>query len=92
MELSTSVVNNTTPSPEKPTSDNTVTFLIGFGVLLIFVFVGILASVFLCVTLKKDPYLWDAERERQLQEKGEGKLENGTKERDKAEMEERTSV
>ncbi|KAK7868940.1 hypothetical protein R5R35_002576 [Gryllus longicercus] len=41
-------------------ADNTLTFLVGFGVLLLFVLGGVLASVFLCITLKKDPYLWDA--------------------------------
>lgn len=56
------------PSSEIPT-DNTTTFLIGFGILLIFVVVGVLASVFLCITLKKDQFLWEADRERQLAEK-----------------------
>lgn len=56
------------PSSEIPT-DNTATFLIGFGILLIFVVVGVLASVFLCITLKKDQFLWEADRERQLAEK-----------------------
>ncbi|PSN44044.1 hypothetical protein C0J52_19609 [Blattella germanica] len=51
-----------TLSPDNPSNDqdNTVTFLIGFGILVLFVVAGIMASVFLCVTLKKDPYLWEA--------------------------------
>ncbi|KAJ9594098.1 hypothetical protein L9F63_014464 [Diploptera punctata] len=48
------------PSDTNPEQDNTVTFLIGFGILILFVIAGIMASVFLCVTLKKDPYLWEA--------------------------------
>lgn len=40
-----------------------------FGVLLLFVVVGVLASAFLCITLKKDAYLWEAEREGQMQER-----------------------
>lgn len=61
--------NNTIlPTNEIP-QDNTTTFLIGFGILLIFVIVGIIASLFLCLTLKKDQYLWEVERERQLSEK-----------------------
>lgn len=50
-----------THSPVDPSidQDNTVTFLIGFGILVLFMLAGIMASVFLCITLKKDPYLWD---------------------------------
>jgi hypothetical protein len=48
-------------SPMDPSTeqDNTVTFLIGFGILVLFMLAGIMASVFLCVTLKKDQYLWE---------------------------------
>lgn len=50
-----------THSPLYPSTDqdNTITFLIGFGILVLFMLAGIMASVFLCVTLKKDPYLWE---------------------------------
>lgn len=50
-----------THSPVDPSidQDNTITFLIGFGILVLFMLAGIMASVFLCITLKKDPYLWD---------------------------------
>lgn len=58
---------NSTFSNDPREQDNTTTFLIGFGVLLIFVVIGVLASAFLCMTLKKDQYLWEAET--QLQEK-----------------------
>lgn len=44
--------------------NNTETFLIGFGILFLFVLAGVSASVFLCITLKKDPYLWSVDRER----------------------------
>lgn len=49
------------PTTEKPQvlSENTVTFLIGFGILIIFVLIGVLASAFLCMTLKKDSFLWE---------------------------------
>jgi hypothetical protein len=49
-----------THSPMDPSTDldNTVNFLIGFGILVLFMLAGIMASVFLCVTLKKDQYLW----------------------------------
>lgn len=57
------------PTKDAPPQDNTATFLIGFGILLVFVIVGIIASVFLCFTLKKDQYLWEVERERQLSDK-----------------------
>lgn len=65
--------NLTTASSENSEAapDNTATFLIGFGILLIFVLLGVLASVFLCLTLKKDAYLWDVDQERQLQQKQE---------------------
>lgn len=63
--------DNSTSPTNPPAYDNTATFLVGFGILIIFVCVGILASAFLCITLKKDPYLWDADRERQLREKPE---------------------
>lgn len=61
--------NLTFPPTNETVQDNTTTFLIGFGILLIFVIVGIIASLFLCLTLKKDQYLWEVERERQLSEK-----------------------
>lgn len=61
--------NNTVLPTNEVSQDNTTTFLIGFGILLIFVIVGIIASLFLCLTLKKDQYLWEVERERQLSEK-----------------------
>jgi hypothetical protein len=48
-----------TPAATNGDQENTVTFLIGFGVLVLFVLGGVMASVFLCVTLKKDPYLWE---------------------------------
>jgi hypothetical protein len=50
-----------THSPMDPSTDldNAVTFLIGFGILVLFMLTGIMASVFLCVTLKKDQYLWE---------------------------------
>lgn len=53
--------STSTHSPMDPNidQDNTVTFLIGFGILVLFMLAGIMASVFLCVTLKKDPYLWE---------------------------------
>lgn len=47
------------PIEEPAISESTTTFLIGFGILLIFVIIGVLASAFLCMTLKKDPYLWE---------------------------------
>ncbi|GJQ72070.1 hypothetical protein Trydic_g3167 [Trypoxylus dichotomus] len=59
--------NSTTSANNPREQDNTTTFLIGFGVLLVFVVIGVLASAFLCMTLKKDQYLWEAET--QLQEK-----------------------
>lgn len=74
MELVT--VNGTLLATNQTAVDNTATFLVGFGILLLFVIAGILASAFLCITLKKDPYLWEADRERQLQEK-EGAKEEG---------------
>lgn len=61
--------------------DNTTTFLIGFGVLLVFVVIGVLASAFLCMTLKKDQYLWEAET--QLQEK-RCSVEAAARDRDKS--------
>lgn len=66
-------LNATTLPTEDPDAnvDNTTTFIIGFGILLVFVLLGILASVFLCITLKKDAYLWEIDRERQLQQKRE---------------------
>lgn len=67
MELTT--VNGTLLATNQTAVDNTATFLVGFGILLLFVIAGILASAFLCITLKKDPYLWEADRERQMQEK-----------------------
>lgn len=63
-----SLPTNDTPQ-DNNNNNNTATFLIGFGILLAFVVVGIIASVFLCFTLKKDQYLWEVERERQLSEK-----------------------
>lgn len=68
----------TLPTNETP-QDNTATFLIGFGILLAFVVVGIIASVFLCFTLKKDQYLWEVERERQLSDKNNSKDLNNDK-------------
>lgn len=65
-------------------SDNTLTFIIGFSILILFVILGIMASAFLCFTLKKDPYLWDAERERQ--EQTNALAEDADKERDKLAM------
>lgn len=41
--------------------NNTQTFLVGFGILLLFVLVGVSASVFLCFTLKRDSYLWSVD-------------------------------
>lgn len=67
MELVT--VNGTLLATNQTAVDNTATFLVGFGILLLFVIAGILASAFLCITLKKDPYLWEVDRERQMQEK-----------------------
>ncbi|XP_067009782.1 uncharacterized protein [Anabrus simplex] len=52
---------NTRLSGSPDEADNTVTFVIGFGVLVLFVLAGVMASIFLCVTLKKDPFLWDPE-------------------------------
>lgn len=83
VQTRTTTENSTIPTEPPALTDNTTTFLVGFGVLLIFVIVGVLASAFLCITLKKDPYLWDAERERQLQEKKDGTTESNAKERDK---------
>lgn len=72
METAPTLTSNSTVAPtDDTTTDNTTTFIIGFGILLIFVLLGILASVFLCITLKKDAYLWEADRERQLQQKQE---------------------
>lgn len=63
-------------------SDNTITFVIGFSILILFVILGMLASAFLCITLKKDPYLWETERDRQMQDQ----QEQDAKERDKLAM------
>jgi hypothetical protein len=56
MNLSVSTLSPVDPNTDQ---DNTVTFLIGFGILVLFMLAGIMASVFLCVTLKKDQYLWE---------------------------------
>lgn len=57
------VINSSTStlSPADPSDDHdaTVTFLIGFGILILFVLAGIMVSVFLCMTLKRDSYLWE---------------------------------
>lgn len=62
---------NTTHGAEESVEipDNTLTFVIGFSILILFVILGMLASAFLCLTLKKDPFLWEAGRERSLQVK-----------------------
>lgn len=69
LDMEPVTVNATLFATNQTAVDNTTTFLVGFGILLLFVVAGILASAFLCITLKKDPYLWEADRERQLQEK-----------------------
>lgn len=76
---------NSTLLNDPKEEDNTKTFLIGFGVLLIFVIIGVLASAFLCLTLKKDQYLWEAET--QLQEK-RSCVETGGRGRDKLNIDE----
>lgn len=58
------------PNKHDPNANHTVTFIIGFSILLIFLLVGILASTFLCYILKKDVYLWEAEQ-RKLDEENQ---------------------
>lgn len=41
--------------------NNTITFAIGFSILIVFLLMGVGASVFLCLTLKKDSYLWETD-------------------------------
>lgn len=53
-----------------PNANHTVTFIIGFSILLVFLLIGILASTFLCYILKKDVYLWEAEQ-RKLDEENQ---------------------
>ena len=59
MQEPTRLENGTHSGDSNLEQDNTVTFLIGFGILVLFVIAGIMASIFLCITLKKDPYLWE---------------------------------
>ncbi|KAJ3645562.1 hypothetical protein Zmor_023207 [Zophobas morio] len=77
---------NSTAQDTFQISDNTITFIVGFSILILFVILGMLASAFLCITLKKDPYLWEAERERQLQDQTESDTGTNCKERDKLAM------
>ncbi|CAH1376149.1 hypothetical protein MTP99_017527 [Tenebrio molitor] len=87
MELANnSSLSNSTGHDSFQISDNTITFIIGFSILILFVILGMLASAFLCITLKKDPYLWEAERERQLHEQAEPDAGTNCKERDKLAM------
>lgn len=72
-----------TTAPEKETANNTLTFVIGFGILILFLVMGIAASAFLCLTLKKDSYLWESEINRQLQEQS-NVIGETFKERDKS--------
>ncbi|XP_076275918.1 uncharacterized protein LOC143206936 [Rhynchophorus ferrugineus] len=48
------------------TTDYTVTFVIGFCVLAAFLILGVVASAYLCVTLKKGTLLWVTDSSRQL--------------------------
>jgi hypothetical protein len=57
--LTNSSISTLLPADPSSDQDNTITFLIGFGILILFMLAGIMVSVFLCVTLKKDAYLWD---------------------------------
>ncbi|KAF5296449.1 hypothetical protein FQR65_LT01436 [Abscondita terminalis] len=74
-------INVTTSSSEDADSSDTTTFIIGFVILLVFVIIGILSSVFLCMILKKDPYLWEIGLENQLQQ-SQQKSETTSKEVD----------
>lgn len=54
------------------TTDYTVTFVIGSCVLAAFLLLGIVASAYLCLTLKKGTLLWVSDSNRQLnKDKGE---------------------
>ncbi|XP_044253638.1 uncharacterized protein LOC123004430 isoform X2 [Tribolium madens] len=87
MDLATnSSTLNVTAHDSFQISDNTITFIIGFSILILFVILGMLASAFLCITLKKDPYLWEAERDRQLQDQNEPEGGTNCKQRDKLTM------
>lgn len=44
-------------------ANNFLTFVIGFSVLIAFILMGIAASAFLCLTLKKESYLWEMEQQ-----------------------------
>ncbi|KAK9883324.1 hypothetical protein WA026_001502 [Henosepilachna vigintioctopunctata] len=63
------------PHRHDPNANHTLTFIIGFSILLIFILIGLLASTFLCYILKKDVYLWEAEQ-RKLDEENEMKDED----------------
>lgn len=58
--------------PDEEAASHTVTFAVGFGVLMLFLAMGVAASAFLCTTLKKDPYLWPSEVEKCAQEDQQG--------------------
>lgn len=59
MDIRRNITINSISAQDQLFSENTTTFLTGFGILLIFVTIGVLATAFLCMTLKKDPYLWE---------------------------------
>lgn len=63
--------NSTLLPSDQSTADNTATFAVGFGVLLLFVTAGVLASAFLCLTLKRDQYLWENDREAHILERND---------------------
>ncbi|KAL3274103.1 hypothetical protein HHI36_015519 [Cryptolaemus montrouzieri] len=58
--------------PQDHDANHTVTFIIGFSILLIFILIGLLASTFLCYILEKDIYLWETEQKK-LDEENEMK-------------------
>ncbi|XP_066262746.1 uncharacterized protein [Euwallacea similis] len=61
--------NNTEQSTiyqEENPADYTVTFVVGSCVLAVFLLLGVVASAYLCMTLKKGTFLWVSDSNRQL--------------------------
>ncbi|KAL1497281.1 hypothetical protein ABEB36_008273 [Hypothenemus hampei] len=57
---------STTIYQEDNSIDYTVTFVVGSCVLVVFLLLGIVASAYLCLTLKKGTFLWVSDSSRQL--------------------------